>query len=1490
RPSIGVVVIPTHSVSLRREAEVLEDGFAQLYESGVRNVILDLTGNGGGYVNFAYDLVDWMFPDVNETSVYVSDLRTSMSVKALAQKDLEWEEYNSYFNPSSYSSAVTGVEYETNFFMQDKLLRRVNRQVDYSPKVRMNHNLGAFERGMSWQHDASRIVVMTDGTCGSACGMSLNRLKNRHGVKSYAIGGRHGEDLSLFSFPGASVYSLAEILRDFEVLEVDPPMQLPRYKGIYRVPVMQFFDDDETRPIEFRPELYKADFHLDYTPLTARRHELLWEIVANNHWAPEEPSELDHQQEDFEIDTTSGAGRKRRSTEDEQESSSKRKALHGSSSPPSPPLSSSSLLLLSPLSSPEQILGLPQVEEEKDESDDELSDAVDDSDDTSDEESEEEQEEEGTDESGGDGEEDEEEEEEEEEVEGGEDESNGEGEDDNARKVYVSEFLPTALTMENYEPSLMRWRKWCKRKRYADSDTVTREKLIRYAQEGTAREAYVDKKNPHRSIEPFMTVSTGKVQLRSSRSTVSNHLSAVRALYKKQQLKLGKIPNVRKNLGSKEATAILNEYEEWLRNPDKRLKLVSADQTEESNRLREREAKRRQRAKREAAKLSKNNNSSEKKVEDDADVALQGKEAFSQAQWNTMSGVDLNNAAHRVYYRNWKEWCARKRFSDGERITREKAGAYAVEMAATEAYEDKENPHLSIRPLMAYKRHASIATMEKNMSFVRRLFARQCEMEGITPDMKKDFWPVKLEAIIQEYEKLYADGERVTGDKHLAYAKEIMAEKAYYDKDRPHRNIEPLFARTPTQAQTSRRLGVVTLQTHVNAIRRLYRDQCSMEGIVPNMKRDLRQDEVDAVFVRYENFLKKEGASNKSNSGLIMRRQQDSEQTDNDQHISNDKHTSNDKNRFRAGFEFFTYDSDHSPTTVLASHLHLIRVESLEDQRRFTTGVAMDKGMRKAHTDQERYSIFLRESDVEICPIGALAFYLLAMWKDEGTAPNFRTWDWENDRLLTIKSVSKALPTLRQVPIVSTSPDAIVATLNDSRLECLTPLYHSGSPHKQPYMLVGTLQEPSAFEIPRSKVIPPAELQRQLFPFVEEFFPNKDDWRIWIDNVMMGRPEGTNRPKEQQASYPRVSYPAIRLLLLLAQLRRIILQDYAVLMAGEDEHSGERCFDISHTFAIQHPVFSSSAFRKFASRLRDSTGTGSAQLTRISTASASAAAASAPATGAARRPHPMDEEAMVHRLVQQGIPPEEFQRPLSHQHSTTTFARLSSTRAADKDNSTDRDEDSIGNESSDFALLRPVLQALNDKVESLNKEKRELSERNLQLQDQLDRAVARTPQRPVSGIQAMIYDASLHDLRDQNQCLRERLAVLEEEKKEAYLIATEATHVTETLNQRVTELQAMVKGMWTMQAQAEAKVAGDDSLKLFQDQQTLLRDSMDIIRERIVAEGMATLTTVLEKSPCLEKSPGLDELSNLDELAGLKEPPALEKMLEEISEQINNSL
>ncbi|KAG0243103.1 hypothetical protein BGW41_002965 [Actinomortierella wolfii] len=284
RPEIGVVVIPTHMVDHEKETKGLTEGFELLHKIGVQKVILDLTSNGGGYVSFAYDLVDWMFPNENITSVYESDMRASMSIKALADQDLYDDEYDGYFNPSSFSDPQTKQVHETNFFLNDRLERRVRSPLGYTDRVLMNHELGKFELGMPWQHHAQDMVVLTDGSCGSACGMSLNRLKNRHGVASYAIGGRAHEDLSLFSFAGASVYGLDDLITDFETLKVDSPLRRMRYRGIYRVPVMEFFQENDPVPIEFHPSLYKADFHLDYTPETARHHEKFWEIIADNHW------------------------------------------------------------------------------------------------------------------------------------------------------------------------------------------------------------------------------------------------------------------------------------------------------------------------------------------------------------------------------------------------------------------------------------------------------------------------------------------------------------------------------------------------------------------------------------------------------------------------------------------------------------------------------------------------------------------------------------------------------------------------------------------------------------------------------------------------------------------------------------------------------------------------------------------------------------------------------------------------------------------------------------------------------------------------------------------------------------------------------------------------------------------------------------------------------------------------------------------------------
>jgi hypothetical protein len=83
----------------------------------------------------------------------------------------------------------------------------------------------------------------------------------------------------------------------------------------------------------------------------------------------------------------------------------------------------------------------------------------------------------------------------------------------------------------------------------------------------------------------------------------------------------------------------------------------------------------------------------------------------------------------------------------------------------------------------------------------------------------------------------------------------------------------------------------------------------------------------------------------------------------------------------------------------------------------------------------------------------------------------------------------------------------------------------------------------------RITVIPPAKLQRQIFPFIEDYFkgPAYKDWMQWTENIMMDNAVTYNRPNVPKEAYASSSH-LLRLFVLLTRLRKVVLQDAAVLM------------------------------------------------------------------------------------------------------------------------------------------------------------------------------------------------------------------------------------------------------------------------------------------------------------------------------------------------------
>lgn len=154
-----------------------------------------------------------------------------------------------------------------------------------------------------------------------------------------------------------------------------------------------------------------------------------------------------------------------------------------------------------------------------------------------------------------------------------------------------------------------------------------------------------------------------------------------------------------------------------------------------------------------------------------------------------------------------------------------------------------------------------------------------------------------------------------------------------------------------------------------------------------------------------------------------------------------------------------------------------------------------------------------------------------------------------------------------------------------------------------PYRMAGFTLPNEEFWLERNTVIPPKELQRMLFPFVEDLFPGNQDWMAWVDNIMDDNPEELNRPQSSRVDYPNEYYPAMRVMIVLVHLRKVILQDAVVLRSIEDD-SGWCLYNDHDLFKL--PVFNVPMFREYSRQLRESMGNATSPLTDSLTANAPA--------------------------------------------------------------------------------------------------------------------------------------------------------------------------------------------------------------------------------------------------------------------------------------------
>ncbi|KAF8977300.1 hypothetical protein BGZ46_007493 [Entomortierella lignicola] len=279
KPTVGILVLPTMEVDMDTEVFAVQDYLEKLAKLGVTNIIIDTFNNGGGYVSFASYVVDTFFPSKNKRKTsHLSRFKVSHIATELTTTNLLNTSISSYYSPQAmFADPVT-----------DKPIDMTINGVtaDYTQKYYLNYDLSGIDQNVTypWTDDASKITILSDGQCGSACGM-ITDFFTFYGVKIVSVGGSRQRELFMYSFPGASVLKYDILELTFELLGVTPNFAPLPYQNLVQFGVIEIYRENDAIPLEYNPSRYPAAYRIDYTNSTALHHDQLWGAVAQTTWS-----------------------------------------------------------------------------------------------------------------------------------------------------------------------------------------------------------------------------------------------------------------------------------------------------------------------------------------------------------------------------------------------------------------------------------------------------------------------------------------------------------------------------------------------------------------------------------------------------------------------------------------------------------------------------------------------------------------------------------------------------------------------------------------------------------------------------------------------------------------------------------------------------------------------------------------------------------------------------------------------------------------------------------------------------------------------------------------------------------------------------------------------------------------------------------------------------------------------------------------------------
>ncbi|EGX94249.1 pyridine nucleotide-disulfide oxidoreductase family protein [Cordyceps militaris CM01] len=239
----NVAVLAMNSFEPKSTVEfqsVIQDFLAGAAQAGKTKLVIDLQGNGGGYIALGYELFKQVFPDIHEDGF--SRWKESDGFVALAKTISDKLEG---FDPAnSNDSDLINIQqselnwrYDVNTTFgnfvsyDDKFAPHVYKNTPYSnlmawnwsdPLTTANATFGIgiditgyrSRKNATKYYNAEDVILLYDGDCASTCSITSELLRLNAGVKSVVFGGRPraGPQQTIGGVKGSQVYKYSDIL------------------------------------------------------------------------------------------------------------------------------------------------------------------------------------------------------------------------------------------------------------------------------------------------------------------------------------------------------------------------------------------------------------------------------------------------------------------------------------------------------------------------------------------------------------------------------------------------------------------------------------------------------------------------------------------------------------------------------------------------------------------------------------------------------------------------------------------------------------------------------------------------------------------------------------------------------------------------------------------------------------------------------------------------------------------------------------------------------------------------------------------------------------------------------------------------------------------------------------------------------------------------------------------------------------------------------